>query len=63
MEVGVVVDPTALHARHDEVPGESDGVPVLPGGVVLCDAPSQPGPHLLVCLLPVRHTQHDPSDL
>ena len=63
MEVRVVVDPAALHAGHDEVPGESDGVPVLVAGVALADAPPQCPPDLLVRLLPVGHTQDDPGNL
>ena len=63
MEVRVVVDPAALHAGHDEVPGESDGVPVLLAGVALRDAPPQGPPDLLVRLLPVGHTEDNASYL
>lgn len=63
MEVRVVVDAAALHAGHDEVPGEGDGVPVLLAGVALRDAPLQCPPDLLVSLLPEGDTQHDPSYL
>ena len=63
MEVRVVVDAAALHAGHDEVPGESDGVPVLLAGVALRDAPLECPPDLLVSLLPVGDTQHDTRDL
>ena len=63
MEVRVVVDAAALHVGHDEVPGESDGVPVLLAGVALRDAPPECPPHLLVSLLPIGDTQHDARDL
>ena len=63
MEVRVVVDAAALHVGHDEVPGESDGVPVLLAGVALRDAPPQCPPDLLVRLLPVGDAEHDAGDL